>query len=254
MDPFSLGASLLSTGLNFFQGNENRQAQERFNAQQLQIAQQNLAQQREFAQHGVSWKVEDAKAAGINPLAALGAQTTSFSPISLGGEAPKSEAFSNMGQDLQRAFKAASTAGMREEADNAELRKLNLEKASLENDVLRQEINSKQMRNGRLNAQVGPPLPVARTISENAPVKSDDIKQKAEDYPATKIVRPFGYPLAANPYFGDGQSYEDRYGDSEIGSTIKFGVNTLADHFYSAYKWFPYDRARRWLSRGNTGE
>lgn len=33
--------------------------------------------QREFAQHGVSWRVADAKRAGIHPLAALGAQTHS---------------------------------------------------------------------------------------------------------------------------------------------------------------------------------
>lgn len=251
MDPFSL----ISAGLNFIGGQMNRSSQEEYNRAQLAMAQQNLEQQREFAQHGVAWKVADAKAAGINPLAALGANTTSFSPISLGGEAAKpGDSFSGMGQDLQRAFKASSTAALREESDNAELRKLQLEKASLENDVLRQEVNSKQMRHSRLGGNLGPPMPVARTITTNSPVKDDDIKQKAEDFPATRIVRPFGYPLASNPYFGDGQSYEDRYGDSEIGSTIKWGVNTLADHFYTGYKWFPYAAAKRWLGRGNTGE
>lgn len=244
MDPFSL----ISAGLNFIGGQMNRSSQDAYNAQQYQLAQQNMAQQREFAQHGVQWKVEDAKAAGINPLAALGASTTSFSPVSVGGEAPKpGDSFSGMGQDLQRAFKATSSAAMREESDNSELRKLQLEKASLENDVLRQEVNSRAMRNGRLNAQIGPPMPVARTITENAPVKADENKQKPEEYPGTKIVRPFGYPLLSNPYFGDGQDMENRYGDSEIGSTIKFGVNTIADHAYSGYKWWwptVRDRAR----------
>lgn len=249
MDPFGLIGGLISGGLSFLGGEKNRESQEAYNAQQLQVAQQNLAQQREFAQHGVQWKVDDAKAAGINPLAALGASTTSFSPISLGGEAPKSgEGFSNMGQDLQRAFKAASTAGMREESDNAELRKLQLEKASLENDVLRQEINSKQMRHGRLNGQIGPAMPVAHTITENAPVKGDDVKQKPEDYPATKIVRPFGYPLLAAPALSDGQQFEDRYGDSEIGSTLKFGVNTIADHAYTGYKWV-WPKVKSWVGK-----
>ena len=32
--------------------------------------------QKEFAQNGIRWKVADAKAAGIHPLAALGAQTS----------------------------------------------------------------------------------------------------------------------------------------------------------------------------------
>lgn len=234
MDPFSL----FSAGLSFLGGQMNRSSQDDFNRQQAAIAQQNIAQQREFAQHGIQWKVDDARAAGINPLAALGSQPASFSPVSIGGEAAKpGDSFTNMGQDLQRAFKAASTASMREESDNAELRKLNLEKASLENDVLRNEIASKQMRTSRINAQVGPPMPIARTISENAPVKADDIKQKAEDFPATKIGRPFGYPVPHNPWFGDGQSFEDRYGDSEIGSTLKGAANLLADHAYMGYKW-----------------
>lgn len=236
-DPFSMIGSLASGLFGFLGANKSSDAQQ-------QIANQNIAMQEEFAKHGVQWKVEDAKAAGINPLAALGAPTTSFSPVSLGGDGPGA-GLQAMGQNLERAFKAASTDGMREEADNSRLRKLQLEKASLENDVLRQELNSREMRSSRLSGQVGPPVPVATTISEKAPVKADDIKQKAEEYPAVKIVRPFGYPLASNPYFGDGQDFENRYGDSEIGSTVKFGVNTLADHFYSGYKWF----GQPWMER-----
>ena len=41
--------------------------------------------QREFAQNGIRWKVADAEAAGIHPLAALGAQTTPYQPVSIGG-------------------------------------------------------------------------------------------------------------------------------------------------------------------------
>ena len=44
----------------------------------------NYAHQKEFAQNGIRWKVEDAKAAGIHPLFALGAQGATFSPISVG--------------------------------------------------------------------------------------------------------------------------------------------------------------------------
>lgn len=244
MDPFSLGLGLLSTGLNFFGNQSNTDAQMANNALQRasneKIAADNIANQREFAQHGVSWKVNDARDAGINPLAALGANTVSYSPQAFAdvGPAPKpGNALSDMGQDLTRAFKAASSAGIREEKDAADLRKLELEKASLQNDVLKQELNSRQMRFSRLGGNLGPPLPVAHTISANEPVKSDDIKQKAEDYPATRIVRPFGYPLIAAPALSDGQQFEDRYGDSEIGSTIKFGVNTIADHAYTGYKW-----------------
>lgn len=216
------------------------------NETQLQIARENMALQREFAQSGVQWKVADAQKAGIHPLAALGANTTSFSPVSVGDL--KGSNFGDMGQDLGRAVKAAMSDNDRKEETQREANKLALDKAGLENDILRTELASKQKRmetNGGAVAMpanttvlsrvpMPRPFPGERTISEGVAVKDDDIKQKAEDFPATKIVRPFGYPLYANPWFNDGQQFEDRYGDSEIGSTIKFGVNTIADHIYSA--------------------
>lgn len=226
--------NLASAGIGMFTANNKQKSDEA-------IAAQNIAMQREFAQNGIRWKVADAQAAGLHPLAALGAQTTSFSPVSIdGGD------FSSVGQDIGRAVAAMKTKDERADEVSKKVEGLTLEKASLENDLLRSQIR-------RLNSTgTGPGMPgsarkpetiVGRTVSENAPVKEDDIKQKAEDYPATKVGRPFGYPLPANPYFGDGQSFEDRYGDSEIGSTIKFATNMLADHAYLGYKYI-YDNQR----------
>lgn len=48
------------------------------------ISNRQMDLQKEFAQYGIQWKVADAKAAGIHPLAALGANTVSYSPISVG--------------------------------------------------------------------------------------------------------------------------------------------------------------------------
>lgn len=42
------------------------------------IANQNIAYQKEFAQQGIQWRTEDAQAAGVHPLYAMGANTTSF--------------------------------------------------------------------------------------------------------------------------------------------------------------------------------
>lgn len=230
---------------DFFQGSANRESQEK-------IAAQNIANQREFAQHGIRWKVADAQAAGLHPLAALGAQTSSFSNV-VGADAVKSD-FSGLGQDIGRAIDAGSTSSERTDRLAGAVSKvatsLQLEKSSLENDLLRTQI-------AKQRGQLGPPIPSPVPMPQPGPdrtvggiaVKEDDIKQKPEDHPQTKIVRPFGYPLQANPWFNDGQQFEDRYGDSEIGSTLKFGVNTLADHVYTGMGLWPESNATTHRSR-----
>ena len=225
--------------------NENRESQEK-------IARENIANQREFAQNGIRWKVADAQAAGLHPLAALGAQTSSFSNV-VGADPIKSD-FGGMGQDIGRAIDAGSTSSERTSRLQGAVSKvatsLQLEKASLENDLLRTNI-------AKTRAQLGPPIPSPVPLPQSGPdrtvggiaVKEDDLKQKPEDHPQTKVVRPFGYPLTANPWFNDGQQFEDRYGDSEIGSTLKFGVNTIADHIYTGYGLLPESRATTHRSR-----
>jgi len=65
----------------------------------------NEAAQREFAQQGLRWKVEDAKAAGLHPLYALGGSGAAFSPS-------HQPLFNS--QDLSRAAAAVKTDGERE--------------------------------------------------------------------------------------------------------------------------------------------
>lgn len=72
----------------------------------------NINMQREFAQKGIQWKVEDAKAAGIHPLYALGASTHSFSPVQVGN--PLGDALGDMGQELGRAFNAQASNAERQ--------------------------------------------------------------------------------------------------------------------------------------------
>ena len=52
------------------------------------LNQLNYEHQKEFAQNGIRWKVADAKAAGLHPLAALGASTASYSPSAVIGDSP----------------------------------------------------------------------------------------------------------------------------------------------------------------------
>ena len=74
----------------------------------------NVQQQREFAQRGIRWRVADAKAAGIHPLAALGVQTAQYSPISIGTGnryAALGRQLSAMGQPLAHAMRQPTPHG-----------------------------------------------------------------------------------------------------------------------------------------------
>lgn len=113
--------------------------------------------QKEFAQNSISWRVADAKRAGIHPLAALGNMGVSYQPFAVGG---------GEGQDLSRAIMANMDANERREAAaretarlavrdkmDAETHALSMQRGSLENELLRSQI-------ARANSsQVGPGVP-----------------------------------------------------------------------------------------------
>lgn len=109
---------------NLASGFFNRKSQKEANSQSLALARENMGLQREFAQHGVRWKVEDAKQAGIHPLFALGASTHSFSPVSAGvvPENGLAEGMANAGQNIQRSIEATRTADERHQAKLQEFR------------------------------------------------------------------------------------------------------------------------------------
>lgn len=62
--------------------------------------------QKEFAQNGLRWKVEDAKAAGIHPIYAVGANTATYSPQAAVGS---DFGLSDFGQNIGRAIEAKQT-------------------------------------------------------------------------------------------------------------------------------------------------
>lgn len=110
-------------------------------------ARQNIALQKEFAQNSIKWRVEDAKRAGVHPMAALGISPASFSPVSSSFSSSDPGAYlAEMGQNVDRAIMAGKDNQARAEAENfnKQFNSLQLEKAGLENDLLRAEIASKQ--------------------------------------------------------------------------------------------------------------
>ncbi|AXH75531.1 MAG: DNA pilot protein [Microviridae sp.] len=66
----------------------------------------NREAQEEFARHGVQWRVEDAKKAGVHPLFALGASTTGFTPSPV---MPDDYGIAEAGQAIGNAVTASAT-------------------------------------------------------------------------------------------------------------------------------------------------
>lgn len=103
------------------------------------INEANYEHQKEFAKNGIRWKVADAKAAGLHPLAALGAQTSSYTPSAVVGDSPDFSFLRDLGQDVGRAIDAKSTAAERA-ANKAKIDQgtnLELEGKALDNDYKR---------------------------------------------------------------------------------------------------------------------
>jgi len=105
--------------------------------------------QKQFAQEGIQWKVEDAKKAGVSPLFALGAPTHSYSPVNVGA-LPNSIAAA--GQDIGRAVASTADNTTRLDAYTKAAQALALQKTGLENELLATQI-------AKTRQSVTPPMP-----------------------------------------------------------------------------------------------
>lgn len=120
----------------------------------------NAALQYDFAQNGVRWRVEDAKAAGIHPLFALGAQLQSAAPIQtfIEGVGKTGVDWHAAGQDIGRAIDSTRTD---QERFTARMQALQLQRGELENQLLLSQI-------ARLNQQNTPPTPAVQAYGSGA--------------------------------------------------------------------------------------
>lgn len=245
MDWLGFGGSLISSFLGNSAADDQREAEnQRFAS--------NLAYQKEFAQNGIQWKVADARAAGIHPMAALGANTVSYSPMALGDIG--SELRQKSGQDLGRAVSAVSDQSSRDKDVNAAVQKLTLERAGLENELLKSQIvRVRQSANPAPQSPtvVADPLgPVfGGTPSPSNPLNDPEKYLQAPAPPEHSGTRVGLGTWEHNPYFTDAQKVEDRYGDvAEEGWGI---VNLLADLGYNVSRgiapWTWYEPRRRHL-------
>lgn len=165
-DPYSAAGGVIGAGLDFAGGliGANMQNAARNDANRIQQNQfhEQMQWQKELAMMGLTMKVNDAKAAGIHPLFALGAPPASFSPISIGGSSAESggdtisRGLSSAGQNIQRAIAATQSRAGRDVSILA------TERAHIENENLRKDGQIKDLQISRLRGtgQIGPSMPV----------------------------------------------------------------------------------------------
>ncbi|AXH78014.1 MAG: DNA pilot protein [Microviridae sp.] len=112
--------------------------------------------QKEFAKKAIQWKAADAEAAGISKLYALGANTTSYAPVSTGGSSNLASGISDASQYLGRALDSGATQQGRSNSLATAAAQVQLEGLKLDNENKKQELLSKIA----LNNQAGTPPPI----------------------------------------------------------------------------------------------
>lgn len=153
------GAAALGGGIMNSIGQSNA------NAQARDLANQNIALQREFATTGLQWRANDAmkayEATGIHPLQLLGGGGQSFSPVSAAfvPETGIGEGLGRAGQDIARHLQAGSDREVRQAALDMQKSVManTVERGALENQLLRMQIASEQARTAQTGRLPAPP-------------------------------------------------------------------------------------------------
>lgn len=176
-------AYLANGGMDLLQGELQDQAHERSDSRNRQAVDAanaaNHALQREFAQMGIRWRVDDAKAAGLHPLAALGASgaqaSPSFQAFTGSPRTGVSDAVGRMGQNISRAVAATSTT------EDRVARRLQLESMGLDNQIKEAELRKLEST---------PPFPsVIEKPLERVAAEADKKWQEVGDYPSVAYMR-----------------------------------------------------------------
>lgn len=213
----------------------NRSAAKKQQELNERARQEDYAHQKEFAQSGIQWKVADAKAAGIHPAIALGAQPASFSPIGVGDTGTQHLAAS--GQDLSRAIDSTRTAFSRTSAFDQTVQGLTVQKMGLENELLASQI-------AQVKQQVGPPMSSVDPNTYRVPGQTASglelpvpLMHSARQPQFTPNIRVAGRDWLPHPGWSDAQTFEDRYGEMS---------DYLAGPAILASDWFYNNRNSRW--------
>ena len=157
------------------------------------IAQMQIDAQKEFAQNGIQWKVTDAKAAGLHPLYALGANTATYTPVSQDSSAmgnAVAEAGAYLGKAVDQAIDGPTKKALEQEnleyarlmrEGNLELMRQNIRGKKLDNDF-----NEQQMVNSLKSQASGNP---ARPIAVSTPMGEFNIANPDVKRYTSKVAR-----------------------------------------------------------------
>lgn len=138
---------------------------------------QEADRQREFAQMGVRWRVADARAAGLHPLFALGANTPSYQPDSV-----KDVDFQQMGQDVSRAAQAAM--------DTEGRKNLEVAREVSRSQIARNFAEASYFDSLAARARGASGDAAATPFSVSEPVKLEDLSARPLDFSNRVVVKP----------------------------------------------------------------
>lgn len=156
VDPFF--GSVLSAAGSVVGGLLGNESQRKANENAKDAAAHALRAQDEFAKRGVTYKVRDlmnaSSESGIHPLALLGVQGPTYSPVipTFSGGNPLGEGIARAGQDISRGIEATANRELRAAAND-----LQMQRFALENDLLRAKIASEVAVTRQV--QSAPPMP-----------------------------------------------------------------------------------------------
>lgn len=228
MEPIS---ALIAAGATIGGGIINRSAQRH-------------AEQRDDTQ--IQRRMRDASAAGVHPIAALGMSGYS-------GSTATSTAF---GDSVAKSGQAIGNALSRSlDTDGRALKALVLEKAGLENDLLRTQIRRAQVEDASVPPVLGPNSR-QRIAGQGQTLMLPDVPgvvvgHKPEDPTFTPSYR-VGRDVVSNPNFSDAQVIQNRHGEWAEGA---YGAISIPADLYWNWKRGMYNN-KEWnyiVSRLATG-
>lgn len=225
MDPL-VTSSLLSAGsslLGGMFGGKTSSAQKEINYLNAEAMKQNMYLQEQSFYNPVHWRVQDAKRTGINPLVALGMNpymgATSMMGDSVGGTRNSAiDGLAAAGQDVSRAIAGIQTKEQRDQS--RALAALGLERAGLENELLRSQIAGQR-------AQLAPAISSSGGADPRYPAQQDMPLGYGDTAPFLRIAR----DRKGNPI----RVYNDDVGDNEMLQAITALGMSVPDYIHGNF-------------------